>query len=122
MAKAEQRRTSDVLIVETEEPALRLMVWALREEGLTVAATMAPEAAPAAIRKHRPDVVIINTSAKPDEKRRLIEEIRAGGGRHVIDLAPGAERREHNTGADAYLNKPYAVSELVEIIERLRSS
>jgi DNA-binding response OmpR family regulator len=102
-----------VLVAEDDKPAMRLMAWALIEEGFQVAATSIADVE-SACREQQPDAVIINANL-PDDKRRLVIAAlrRAAPGAAVIDLV-GADTAR--SGADAVLSPPYAAGELAALI------
>ena len=112
-------KRAPVLVIEDDAPTMRLMLWALGEEGIAATATDDPARAPDAVRERQPRVVVLNTGAPSDKKRVLIEAMRQVAPVRVIDLAPAGARKNHDSGADAYLNQPYAIADLVELIVRL---
>ena len=102
--------------IQGDEQTARLMDWILSEDGFEVINVKDPGAATTG---PRPDVIIVNTSMAMPEKRACIEALRAlVPGVGVIDLSVGAETPPYNTGADAYLAKPF---DAVDRLARVRS-
>ena len=109
-----------VLLIEKDSPAVNLMEWALRQEGFEVVVATDPEAADGVALK--PDVVVFNTHMPGDGKRLWVSTLRfLVPGVSVIDLVPPGDPA-HDTGADAYLQQPYRIDELAEIITNLRGN
>ena len=76
------------------------MTWILTEEGF--------------------DVIIVNTQLSLPEKRVCIEALRAlVPGVQVLDLAVGAETPPYDTGANAYLAKPFHAMDLIARVRGL---
>jgi DNA-binding response OmpR family regulator len=100
-----------ILIIEAEEPRLRLLDWGLRGEGLEV--TTVAEL-PAGAPELRPDVIVMNTGMPGNGKRVWIQSLRyLVPGVRVVDLVSDHRGDEdYDTGADAYVHKPFRIDEL----------
>ena len=110
----------DVLIIEREEPLIRLMAWALQSEGLYVGIAKSVPAALERAGRDQPRCVIFNTGLPDSVKRSFIEELRRRApGTKVIDLAT-PERQPHGpTGADAYLETPFYPGKVSDLVLEL---
>src|SRR5262245_6878508 len=108
-----------VLLVETEEPLMRLMAWFLLEELHRVTAAPNLDVARTAAADGRPEVIIFNTHLPSDVKRGVIAELRTRSpGAAVIDIndesnTPG------DTGADVYLRRPFDSYDLLTAVKEL---
>jgi DNA-binding response OmpR family regulator len=113
----------NVLVIENSEPHMRLMAWALQQDGFAVRACTSDESVACAA-DTAPDIIVFNTSEPAEAKRACIEQVRAAApGTRIIDLSaeqrpPGAQA----TGADAYLELPVTAGALKSTIERLLRS
>lgn len=106
-----------VLLIEKDSPAVNLMEWALRQEGFEVIVATDPDAADGIALN--PDVIVFNTHMPGDGKRLWVSTLRfLVPGVAVIDLVP-ANDPAHDTGADAYLQQPYRIDNLIDIITKL---
>lgn len=93
------------------------MWWILSESGFAVINVRDPNAADLHM---RPDVIIVNTSIAIPEKRACVDALRAlVPGVGILDVSAGAESAGHDTGANAYLNKPFDASDLIERVRSL---
>lgn len=103
-----------VFIIENETPLLRLLGWALLEEGLKVArATSLPDAL-SRLPDARTDWLIVNASLGADELREYIVELRAAAQTPIVVLRPAQVTED--VGADAYIEAPYRVDDLCRSI------
>ena len=108
---------TNVLNIQGDEQVSRLMSWILTEDGFDVINVRDPEAASAHV---RPDVIIVNTNMTVLEKCACIDALRAlVPGVGIIDLGVGAELPQYDTGANAYLNKPFNAADLIERVRSL---
>jgi DNA-binding response OmpR family regulator len=102
-----------VLNIQADKSTMRMMDWLLSEAGFKV--VNAIDAPPANFADpHGPDVVIVNTNMRQDEKcacilalRGLLPDV------SILDLSIGAELSTYDTGADEYLNKPFSADDLI---------
>jgi len=110
-----------VLIVESEEPLVRLMSWFLIEAGFEVTAVKDAYTALERFPASRPDVIIVNTHLPEPAKRDYIERWRAATRDakvlDVVDAAPSAP-----SGADAVLRLPFHADTLIETVQNLISA
>ena len=107
-----------VLLIENDAPRMRLMAWALREEGFDVSTATTSDAAGTA-RDAQPAVIVFNTSEPSIEKAACIGQLRAASPARIIDLAEDATSPGHDSGADAYLELPVTAQQLIAAIQRL---
>jgi DNA-binding response OmpR family regulator len=110
--------STKILIIEKDDPRLRLLEWGLREDGLEVAHASDP--ATAGLDGARPDVIVFNTGMPVASKRVWIDSLRyMVPGVRIVDLAAEGEFGTGDSGADAYLAAPFRIDELQTIISRL---
>lgn len=110
-----------LLLVENDIPAMRLMGWALVEEGFEVSAV---QPADVVVRlssdQDPPDCVVFNTMKSAQEKAKIIADIRAlNPAARVIDVTESPSEESYDTGADAYLGLPLQARELVKMIQEI---
>jgi CheY-like chemotaxis protein len=116
--ESEEVTMPTVLVVENDEPAVRLMAWGLMEAGYEVAVAHVPEAA-THLTSRQPDIIVFNTLKRDDEKAQLVAAFRElSPGSKVIDVAvPHGEAGP--AFADVHLTVPLRVDELVAAIKQL---
>lgn len=114
---------ANVLVIENGEPHMRLMTWALQQDGFAVTACTSDESAACAADR-APDIIVFNTSERAEAKRECIVRLReAAPAARIIDLS--AEQRPEGaraTDADAFLELPVTAAALKSTIERLLQS
>jgi DNA-binding response OmpR family regulator len=110
----------DVLIIENDEPIMRLIAWALASHGLETDTTTPTPDIVEYVRHARPRVVIFNTGIAAVEKRSCIRELRdAVRGVRVIDVVTGARQPEALTGADGYLEAPLYPDKAIDLVQSI---
>jgi CheY-like chemotaxis protein len=113
----------NVLVIENSEPHMRLMTWALQQDGFAVSACTSDASIECAA-DTAPDIIVFNTSEPAGAKHACIERLReAAPAARIIDLS--TEQRPDGaqaTGADAYLELPVTAAALKSTIERLLQS
>ncbi|HEU0221715.1 MAG TPA: phosphate regulon transcriptional regulator PhoB [Paracoccaceae bacterium] len=109
-----------VLVVEDEEALSELLVYNLGKEGFDVSTSLDGEEALVALEEARPDIVILDWMLPSVSGIEIARQIRARAETREIPIimltARGAEEdrvRGLEIGADDYLVKPFAMSELV---------
>jgi DNA-binding response OmpR family regulator len=111
-----------ILLIEDDAPLVRVMAWALRDEGFDVQVLSKREA----LEEHElegPDVAIFNMSANAPDKTLYIQQLRMLNPDCVIVdvdefIAGGGSIRD--SGADAYTDRPLQMdAALVKIIREL---
>jgi DNA-binding response OmpR family regulator len=112
-----------LLLVEDEAALARGLSDTFRDEGFDVRVVARGDEAGAAIREHRPDVVVLDILLPGRSGLDVLRDLRSAGNRvpvlmltakgEVVDRVVGLE-----LGADDYLPKPFAVREL---LARLRA-
>jgi DNA-binding response OmpR family regulator len=104
-----------VLVIESPAPLLRLLTWGLTEEGYQVSTAPTPEEATEHIKSAPPMAVVLNCDATAAERLAMISTVRRelAGGR-LIELVPAGAAP--STAADAYVQHPYVLREIIELI------
>jgi DNA-binding response OmpR family regulator len=107
----------DVLVIEPQEPLVRIMAWALREEGCHVDVAHTAEEG-VTLQQQRPrDAVVFNTELPLDQRRAFVEAMRAASPQTcVLDL------QSDESGADAHLHEPFRLDELLSHIKAFRAA
>lgn len=106
-----------VLVVDDDEAILSLLGSYLAREGFEVQTAGDGEAALAAARTSRPDVVVLDVLLPGLDGLEVLRRLRAEGEPYVILLTAKAEEADQvvglELGADDYVTKPFSPRELV---------
>jgi hypothetical protein len=109
----------NVLVVENDVPAVRLMAWGLMEVGFEVAVARVPDAERHLANK-RPAVIIPNTLKPIAEKARLVARFRELAPQtKIIDVCDATSREPGVAFADLHLTTPVTVVDLVKSLDAL---
>lgn len=114
---------ANVLLVEDDETIRRLVVFALRQDGLDVAVAADGATALATYERLRPDLVILDVLLPDIDGFEVCRRIRALGPTPILMLTALAQEdnvvRGFELGADDYLIKPFSVRVLLARVEAL---
>jgi DNA-binding NtrC family response regulator len=109
-----------VLLVEPEQPLMRVMGWVLAEAGFEVIGLKDPGEAAEMLPEIRPDVTVLNGEYAEEERRRWIDKLHERWpGARVIDVHRMQVWGESSEHADATLIRPFHADTLVEAIHDL---
>lgn len=112
-----------VLVVDDEAPIVDLVREYLVAEGMDVATATDGPAAIAAVREHRPDVVVLDVMLPGIDGFEVLRQVRTFSDAYVIMLTARAEEIDRivglSVGADDYLIKPFSPRELVARVKAL---
>ena len=115
-----------ILVVEDEEPLARFMQWELEAAGFEVRAERCGKAALTYAAEHRPNLVVLDLRLPDLHGYQVCGELRKLFHPWAVPVVmltgmarPVDQLRGFAHGADAYLTKPYAPSELVKTITML---
>ena len=112
---------ANVLIIERDNQAMRLLAWGMQDAGHTVVVSAGPDELVLGDRV-QPDVIVFNTGMAMDIKRLWVRSLRyMVPNVDVIDLRPAGDESAYNTGSDGYLEPPYGVDQTVALMESLRA-
>jgi DNA-binding response OmpR family regulator len=110
-------RTHRVVIVDDEEQIRSLVASYLESDGFEVIQSADAEAGLEAIRRHEPDVVVLDVRMPGMDGFEALGEIRKTSDVFVIMLTARAEEIDRvvglSMGADDYVTKPFSPRELV---------
>jgi DNA-binding response OmpR family regulator len=116
----------DVLIAEDEPSILESLDFILRRAGWSIASVTDGEAALLALRQSMPRVLVLDVMLPRRSGFEVLKQIRADS---VLAHLPvliltakgqAADRRTADElGADAFVTKPYANAEVVDVVRRL---
>jgi DNA-binding response OmpR family regulator len=112
-----------VLLIEPEQPLMRVMGWVLTEAGFEVIGLQDARTAEKQLPEIRPDVTVLNGDYGEPERARWLDRLRARWpGARVIDIHRMQVWGESTEHADASLTKPFHADTLVEAINDLVSA
>lgn len=118
--------TIDVLVAEDEPGILDSLDFILRRAGWTISAVTDGEAVLDAARRLKPRVVVLDVMLPKRSGFEVLKAIKAEDGlRHlpVLILTAKGQQQDRRTaealGADAFVTKPYANSEVVAAVRGL---
>jgi len=110
-----------VLVVDDEAQLRRIVMQLLEEEGFTVRGAATGREAIAEIRRHPPDVVLLDMQL-PDvsggDVARFIHEHGLHSKIIVLTAAHSARALARQWGAQGYVAKPFALLRLLEVLEQ----
>ena len=108
-----------VALVVDDDPSLRMLARVNRElEGFEVVEAGSIGEAEAAVRRVRPDVVLLDVHLDGQETLSLLARLRADG-LPVALVTGSADVEEYRSSADAVLLKPFTPQDLVATARRL---
>lgn len=111
-----QRPSTQVLLVEDEEPIRRFLVATLEAEGYAVHEAADIRQAEVLAASRRIDVFLVDLGLPDGDGLALIRQLRTWTQRPVIVLSARTQEREKvealDAGADDFLAKPFGVAEL----------
>ncbi len=106
-----------ILIVDDEPPIRRLLRTTLKAHDFRTLEAASGAEALAALRHHRPDLVLLDLGLPDVDGLDLIGRLRAAGAVPVIVLSSrgdeSAKVRALDSGADDYVTKPFGAEELM---------
>lgn len=107
-----------ILVVDDESVIRTFVVAVLREEGYELYTAGDGEAALAAIRTVRPDLVLLDIAMPVLSGDGVLQQLKADGSTvPVVVMTAGPVRREWlASGARAILAKPFGIAELVDAV------
>ncbi len=112
---------STVLVVDDEDKIRNLVGSYLRSEGFEVVTANDGQAAVEMVRRHQPDLVVLDIRMPGLDGIEALREIRTFSDVYVIMLTARAEETDKliglSVGADDYLTKPFSPRELVARIK-----
>lgn len=112
-----------VLVVDDEAPIVELVRGYLSAEGMEVAVERDGESALEAVRRQRPDVVVLDVMLPGLDGFEVLRRLRSFSDAYVIMLTARAEEIDRivglSVGADDYLTKPFSPRELVARVRAL---
>jgi len=113
-----------VLVVEDNDLNLKLLHDLLEFHGYTVFTTRLGEAALELARQHKPDVILMDIQLPDISGMEATRRIKADEETRTIPIIavtafamPGDEANILSAGCDAYLSKPFNVSEFIKLVE-----
>lgn len=112
-----------ILVVDDEEPIVKLVEAYLTAEGYAVYAAQDGKQALAAFRRFQPDIVILDIMLPQMDGLEVLQHIRRESDVYVLMLSAKSEETDRviglAVGADDYLTKPFSPRELVARVKAL---
>lgn len=115
-----------ILIVDDEPNIVISLEFLMMRDGHLVHVARDGEAGLAAVRQHRPNLVVLDVMMPKLDGFAVLEAVRAdpalNGTRILMLTAKGREAEQKKgleMGADAYMPKPFSTRELVEKVNEL---
>ena len=115
-----------ILIVDDEPNIVISLEFLMMREGHEVRVARDGEAGLAAVRTHRPDVVVLDVMMPKLDGFAVLEAVRSdpdlAGTRILMLTAKGREAEQNKglaLGADAYMSKPFSTRDLVDKVKEL---
>ena len=115
-----------ILIVDDEPNIVISLEFLMMREGHEVRVARDGEAGLAAVRTHRPDLVVLDVMMPKLDGFAVLEAVRGdptlAGTRILMLTAKGREAEENKglaLGADAYMPKPFSTRDLVDKVKEL---
>ncbi len=115
-----------ILIVDDEPTIVISLEFLMMREGHQVHVARDGEAGLAAVRTHRPDLVVLDVMMPKLDGFAVLEAIRTDpelAATRVLMLTAKGREPEHKKGlalgADAYMSKPFSTRELVDKVKQL---
>ena len=108
-----------ILVADDDEDILLLVTTRLRRDGFNVVSASRGDEALAVAREHKPALAVLDIGMPGLDGLEVLEQIRADEalrGMLVLLLTAKAQesdvRRGYDSGADAYIKKPFSPAEL----------
>jgi CheY-like chemotaxis protein len=112
-----------ILVVEDDKDIVRLLKYNLEKEGYRVVAAADGEAGLAALRKERPELLILDVMVPKIDGFELLKLVRRESRAPVLMLTARKEEVDRvlglELGADDYVIKPFGVRELLARVKAL---
>lgn len=115
-----------ILIVDDEPNIVISLEFLMMREGHEVRVARDGEAGLAAVRTHRPDLVVLDVMMPKLDGFAVLEAVRSdpelAGTRILMLTAKGREAEQNKglaLGADAYMSKPFSTRDLVDKVKEL---
>jgi DNA-binding response OmpR family regulator len=115
-----------VLVADDDDDILLLVTTRLRRDGYEIVSASSGDRALELVREHRPALAVLDIGMPGLDGLAVLEAIRAdetlSGTRVVLLTAKAQEsdvRRGYDSGADAYVKKPFSPSDLSERVRAL---
>src|SRR5271155_5449635 len=124
MIAAPEILNASILIVDDQEPNVRLLEQLLNETGYThVASTMNPHEVPALHRKNRYDLILLDLQMPGMDGFQVMEGLKTNDADSylpviVLTAQPGHKLRALQVGAKDFISKPF---DLVEVKTRIHN-
>jgi DNA-binding response OmpR family regulator len=121
--RREQDSRAHVVVVDDEEPLVRLITRYLEREGYEVTAAHDGAAALDLIRRAEPDVIILDLMLPGIDGLEVARQVRTFSDAYILMLTAKTEEVDRivglQVGADDYVTKPFSPGELVARVQAM---
>jgi DNA-binding response OmpR family regulator len=111
-----------VLLAEDDLTMVSLLTTLLKMEGFTVVALHADDDVPAAVRREKPDVLLLDVHLMHQSGYDILDKIRnsedTASARVVMSSGSNVREECMHHGANGFLMKPYMPDELITILKQ----
>ena len=111
-----------ILLAEDDITMVSLLKTLLKMENFDVVALSADADVPEAVRKEKPDVLLLDVHLSHQSGLEILDDIRRSNDiKHVrVVMSSGANVKEEcmNHGANGFLLKPYMPDDLISLLKR----
>ena len=122
-ASADEHGTPIVLLVEDDAAVRSTLAAILHDEGCDILIASNGFDALVALENHSPDIVVLDWMMPVVDGQKFLQALRSEYGKRTPVLVISAGRIKEATareaGADAYLQKPFDIDELMRILRGL---
>ena len=111
-----------ILLVEDDEEAVRMLGFALRENGYEVASAATGHVALGEVAKRDPDLILLDLFLSGGMNGgEFLDKYRRAGGRAKVIVISGAARADpiaRDLVVDEFVGKPFELERLLELVRR----
>jgi CheY-like chemotaxis protein len=111
-----------VLIVDDDEPIRNVVSDVLSDEGYDVSVAVDGSDALSSCRKRCPDLILLDLNMPGVDGRAFLAAYRREPGSHapvvIFSAVQNAQRVATEIAADGFLNKPFVIADLADIVRR----
>jgi DNA-binding response OmpR family regulator len=116
-----------ILLAEDDITMVSLLKTLLKMEGFEVVALQADADVPAAVRREKPDVLLLDVHLSRQSGLEILDELRGSADTHDVRvvMSSGASVKDDcmRRGANGFLLKPFMPDDLISILRQtIRSS
>ena len=116
-----------IIVVDDDEGILESFHALLESEGYTVITICSGRLLKELIKKESPDLILLDVLLSGEDGRKICKELKGHKATKnipiiMISAHPSAAKTIHEVGADAYLEKPFEMDDLLSLIYKYTKS